>query len=79
MKKVMVIHRYGENWDYGLYVVSDRIAERAEKLMERGDWESAYELVSKNDRSSEKLRKKDDWHSLDTIDILLEYIEGVSL
>jgi len=79
MKKVMVIHRYGENWDYSLYVVSDRIAERAEKLMERGDWESAYELVLKNDRSSEKLRKKDDWHSLDTIDILLEYIEGVSL
>jgi hypothetical protein len=79
MKKVMVIHAYGRDWDYSLYIVSDKIARRAEKLMELGEWARAYELVSRNDRTDEKYTKRRDWHSLDTIDILLEYIEGVTV
>lgn len=77
MKKVMVIYSYGRDWDYGLYLIPDRVARRVEKLLEEGEYVKAYDLVCKNDRTTERYKKRKDWHSLDTIDILLECFEGM--
>jgi hypothetical protein len=60
-------------------MVSDRIAERVQKLMDEGEWKKAYELILQEDRTSAKYRRRKDWHSLDTIDLLTEYIEDVTL
>lgn len=54
MKKVMVVYSYGSDWDYDLYLVSDKVASRIEGLLEEGECVKAYELVCKNDRKTEK-------------------------
>jgi len=77
MKKVMVIYSYGKDWDYELYLIPDRVARRVEKLLEEGEWIKAYDLVCRNDRKTEKYSRGRNWHSLDTIDILLECLEGM--
>ncbi|MEM3382801.1 MAG: hypothetical protein QXD42_06265 [Nitrososphaerales archaeon] len=79
MKKVMVIHAYGENYEYSLYMVSNRNARRALRLMEKGEWAEAYNLVVKHDRTTKRYYDRIDWHDLDTIDILLEYIPDVTI
>jgi len=77
MKKVMVIYAYGKDWDYNLYLVSDKVARRVEKLLEEGECVKAYELVCRNDKKTKKYTRRKDWHSLDTIDMLLECFEGM--
>jgi phenolic acid decarboxylase len=79
VKKVMVIRAYGLDWDYELYMVQDRIAQRIEKLMDDGEWAKAYNLVTENDRTCDFYTKRRNWHSLNTIDLLLEYINGVTV
>lgn len=79
MKKVMVIHAYGRKWDYSLYRIPDRIAESVDKLVERGEWARAYELARDNNTTSGKHTERRNWRSLDTIDLLLEYIDGVTV
>ncbi|MEM2635132.1 MAG: hypothetical protein QW372_06675 [Nitrososphaerales archaeon] len=32
MKKIMAIHAYGSKWEYNLFMVSDRIGERVDRL-----------------------------------------------
>lgn len=77
MKKVMVIYAYGKDWDYEFYLIPDKIAKRVEKLLEKGEYVKAYDLVCRSDRKTEKHVKKRNWHSLETVDILLECFEGM--
>jgi hypothetical protein len=60
-------------------MVSDRTAERVQNLMDEGEWKKAYELILRKDKTSSKYTRRKDWHSLDTIDLLTEYIEEVTV
>jgi hypothetical protein len=75
----MVVRAYGFDWDYNLYMISDRTAERVQKLMDEGEWKKAYELILQEDKTSSKYVRRKDWHSLDTIDLLTEYVENVTV
>jgi len=75
----MVIRSYGFDWDYNLYLVPDKIIPRVERLMEEGKWAMAFELIRENDKTENKDYKRKDWYDLNTIDFLLEYIEGVTV
>jgi hypothetical protein len=79
MKKVMIIRAYGLNWDYDLYMVPDDVVLEAEKLMANGEWANAYKLIIKNDKTSNTHLRRKNWHDLNTVDFLLEYIEGVTV
>jgi len=79
MKKVMVIHGYGSNWEYSLYMINEKSAKRIDRLIERGEYGKAYDLAKQVGKINGKYRASPDWDSIESVDIMLEYIEGVTV
>ena len=58
MKKILFIHRYGKYWKYSVYLVEDKIAEKALELSRQKMWDLAYKIVAQNDVATDQQKTK---------------------